>query len=193
MKKTLLCTATLATALLAAACGSDSGTSTSAADAVVVSEAWVKASDSGMTGAFAEIENTGSEDAHIVAVTSPASNVTELHEMVAVDGASSPKMQEMDGGLVIPAGTVHLLAPGNDHIMLMDLVEPVRPGSEVTFVLEFSDGSTEEFTAQVRDFAGAKEEYLPSGDMDGTPSGDMDGTPSGDMDGMNGAGEVHGG
>ncbi|SUE16070.1 lipoprotein [Rhodococcus gordoniae] len=162
MKKTMFGTAIAATSLLAAACGSDTGT-TDSAEAVVVSEAWVKASDTGMTGAFAEIENTGSSDVHIVGASSPASATTELHEMVSSGGASMV-MQEMGDGLVIPADTVHSLAPGGDHLMLMDLVEPLRPGSTVTFTLEFADGSSEEFTAQVRDFAGAQEEYVPSHD-----------------------------
>ncbi|MBS9374538.1 copper chaperone PCu(A)C [Rhodococcus sp. B50] len=160
MKKTLLCTAVVATALLATACGSDTAPTTSA-DAVVISDAWVKASDTGMTGAFAEIENTDSGDVHIVGASSPSSASTELHEMVSAEGTSMV-MQEMGDGLVIPAGTTHTLAPGGDHLMLMDLVEPLRPGSAVSVTLEFADGSTEEFTAQVRDFAGAQEEYVPS-------------------------------
>ena len=161
MKKTLLCTASIAvaTTLFATACGS--GTATTSADAVVVTDAWVKASDTGMTGAFAEIENTGSDDAHIVGASSPSSASTELHEMVSAEGTSMV-MQEMGDGLVVPAGTTHTLAPGGDHLMLMDLAEPLRPGSTVSFTLEFADGSTEEFTAQVRDFAGAQEEYVPA-------------------------------
>jgi len=158
MKKTLLCTATLTATLFVAACGSDTTTS---ADVVVVSEAWVKAADTGMTGAFANLENTGSSDVHIVGVSSPSSLTTELHETVSGEGTSMV-MQEMGDGLVIPADSAHRFAPGGDHLMLMDLVEPLQPGSTVSFTLEFADGSTEEFTAQVRDFAGAQEEYVPS-------------------------------
>ncbi|MCD2111152.1 copper chaperone PCu(A)C [Rhodococcus rhodochrous] len=161
MKKTLLCTASVAVAvaLFATACGSE--TTTTSADAVVVADAWVKASDTGMTGAFAEIENTGSNDVHIVGASSPSSASTELHEMVSAEGTSMV-MQEMGDGLVVPAGATHALVPGGDHLMLMNLVEPLGPGSTVSFTLEFADGSTEEFTAQVRDFAGAQEEYVPA-------------------------------
>ncbi|WP_241384024.1 copper chaperone PCu(A)C [Rhodococcus sp. CH91] len=166
MKKTLFGAAALATALLAAACGSgstDTTDTTTSADVVVVSDAWVKASDTGMTGAFARIENAGDSEVHVVGASSPASATTELHEMVSAEGTSMV-MQEMGDGLVIPADTTHSLVPGGDHLMLMDLTEPLRPGSEVSFTLEFADGSTEEFTAQVRDFAGAQEEYVPSDD-----------------------------
>lgn len=159
MKKTMLTAAALATALFATACGSDS--ETTSADSLVVTDAWVKAADSGMTGAFAELENTSSSDIHIVGASSPNSSVTELHEM-AGSGGTTMVMQEMADGLTIPAESTHSLEPGGDHLMLMDVTEPIRPGSEVTFVLEFADGTTQEFTAQVRDFAGAQEEYVPS-------------------------------
>ena len=46
--------------------------------------------------------------------------------------------------------------------MLLGILEPITPGSDVTFTLEFEDGSTKDFTAQVRDFAGAQEEYEPA-------------------------------
>ncbi|NMD95607.1 copper chaperone PCu(A)C [Rhodococcus sp. BL-253-APC-6A1W] len=142
------------------ACGSTDAPPT-AAEALTVSDAWVKAADAGMTGAFAELSNTADTDLHVVAVSSPSASRTELHEM-APDGGSAMVMREMADGLVIGAGSTHSLAPGGDHLMLMDIVEPIRPGSDVTFSLEFEDGSVKDFTAQVRDFAGAQEEYEPA-------------------------------
>lgn len=158
MKKTLIAAAALAATLFTAGCGSDTATSTAS---LVVSDAWVKAADSGMTGAFARLENTGSTDIHIVGAASPNSAVTELHEM-APSGGTAMVMQEMSDGLVVPASSTHSLEPGGDHLMLMDVTEAIRPGSEVAFTLEFADGTTQEFTAQVRDFAGAQEEYVPA-------------------------------
>ncbi|MEE2031763.1 copper chaperone PCu(A)C [Rhodococcus chondri] len=161
MKKTLFYTAAAATALLTAtACGSDTTTPT-AAETVTVSSAWAKAAESGMTGAFAELENSGDADVHVVAASSPSATRTELHEMAGGD-AGAMVMREMADGLTVAAGTSHSLAPGSDHLMLMDLIEPVTPGTEVTFTLTFDDGSTKDFTAQVRDFAGAQENYEPS-------------------------------
>ncbi|MDV2477822.1 copper chaperone PCu(A)C [Rhodococcus zopfii] len=167
MKKTTKILAFAATAAVAftAGCGSEDTAPTTAADTIVVSSAWTKAAESGMTGSFAELENTGDQDVQVVAVSSPVSSRSELHEMApGADGGMA--MRQMDGGLTIPAGGEHSLAPGADHLMLMDLLEPVTPGTEIALTLTFSDGSSTEFTSQVRDFAGGREKYVPS-----TPEG----------------------
>ncbi len=128
MKKTTKILAFAATAAVAftAGCGSEDTAPTTAADTIVVSSAWTKAAESGMTGSFAELENTGDQDVQVVAVSSPVSSRSELHEMApGADGGMA--MRQMDGGLTIPAGGEHSLAPGADHLMLMDLLEPVTP------------------------------------------------------------------
>ena len=72
-------------------------------------------------------------------------------------------MRPKDGGFVIPADGSHALVPGGDHIMLMDLKQPLAVGSDVSLTVEFEDGSSLPFTAQVRDFRGAGEDYQPGG------------------------------
>ena len=71
-------------------------------------------------------------------------------------------MAPVAGGLEIPAGGSVELKPGSFHLMLMDLIEPVTPGTDIEFTLTFSDGSSIDFTSQVRDFAGARENYVPN-------------------------------
>lgn len=88
----------------------------------------------------------------------------QLHETVAND-AGEMVMQEKQGGFVIPAGGSFDLEPGGNHIMLMDLTAPLAAGDETTFTLTFSDDSTYEFTAPVKDYSGANENY-EGGDMD---------------------------
>lgn len=161
MKKTTTFLAFAATAAVALTAGCGSDDPATAADTIVVSSAWTKAAESGMTGAFAELENTGDSDVRVVSVSSPVSSRTELHETAPAAGGAMT-MREMDGGLTIAAGSVHSLAPGGDHLMLMDLIEPATPGTDIVFTLTFSDGSSTEFTSQVRDFAGAREDYAPS-------------------------------
>ena len=68
-------------------------------------------------------------------------------------------MREKDGGFVIPAGGKLALEPGANHIMLMGLSGPLTAGSDVTFTLTFSDDSTYEVTAPVKDYSGANENY----------------------------------
>jgi copper(I)-binding protein len=47
--------------------------------------------------------------------------------------------------------------------MLMDLKAPLTAGADVPVTVTFQDGSTLDVTAQVRDFAGANENYQPHG------------------------------
>ena len=68
-------------------------------------------------------------------------------------------MQPKEGGIPIPAGGSATLEPGGDHIMLMDVTEPIKPGDVVELELELSDGSTITMTATAKEFSGADEDY----------------------------------
>jgi copper(I)-binding protein len=45
--------------------------------------------------------------------------------------------------------------------MLMDLKQPLDPGADVSLTVVFEDGSSLPVIAQIRDFAGANENYTP--------------------------------
>ncbi|MEU2253635.1 copper chaperone PCu(A)C [Nocardia xishanensis] len=159
-------TAALAAApLLLVACSSTDSTPapTRAADAITIQDQWIKAADSEMSAAFGELTNRGDKALTVVSATSPASARVELHEVVA-DASGTKTMRPKKGGFVIPAHGSLALAPGADHIMFMGLNGPLRTGSETPVTLSFDDGSTMTFTAQVRDFPGNQENYVPDGD-----------------------------
>ncbi|AOS62078.1 copper chaperone PCu(A)C [Actinoalloteichus hymeniacidonis] len=157
--------ATGSTADGAAAEGGAEQASQTEADAIDISDAWVKAADEGMSAAFGELPNSSDQDVTVVSATSEASTMLELHETVENE-AGEMTMRQIDGGFVIPANGALTLEPGADHIMLMDLTEPLEAGAEVTFTLTFSDDSTFEFTAPVKDYSGANESYEGDADMD---------------------------
>ncbi len=140
----------------------DTGTGTASVaaqtDGLDVVDPWVKAADEGMTAAFGTLTNDSATDVRIVSATSEVASSTELHEM-ASDDDGAMVMREKEGGFVVEAGASHELSPGGDHLMLMDLTGPVRPGDEVTVTLTAEDGSTFELTAPARSYAGANEEY----------------------------------
>ena len=165
-------TSLMATALIVLAAGSLSGcqtaskteTATASGDAakvVTVSDQWVKAADTGMTALFGTLKNSGTQDVTVVSATSPAAAAVEMHEVVSQPGGGSV-MRPKDGGFTIPAGGTHVLAPGADHLMLMGLKAPLAVGSDVEVTLTFKDGSALPFTAQVRTFPGAGENYQPA-------------------------------
>jgi copper(I)-binding protein len=156
-----------------AACGSDdtasaapepAPTSASGAGVLDVRDPWVKAADQGMTAAFGTFVNDSASDVTVTAVATDVSPM-ELHEMAMKDGAMV--MQAKQGGITIRANSRHVLEPGGDHLMLMNLAKPVRPGDELAFTLTFGDGRTQVFTAVVKPFTGAKESYDPGHGMPG--------------------------
>ncbi|MGV2900305.1 copper chaperone PCu(A)C [Microbacterium sp. AGC62] len=137
-----------------------------AGDSVRIEDSWVKSAEQGMSAAFGTLVNTGDHDATVVSVTSAASTMLELHETVEND-AGEMVMREIDGGFVIPAGGQLALEPGANHIMMMDLTGPLAAGTDVSFTLTFDDDSTYEFTAPVKDYSGANENYEGGDEHDG--------------------------
>ena len=162
-RSTLAAGLALVAAVTLTACATETaptepGTPVTAAESMRVVDGWVKAVDEGMTAAFGMLENTGDVEVTLVAASSSISPMIEIHEVVMNDGVMV--MQQKQGGIVVAAGGTHELAPGQDHIMMMGVVEPVMPGDAVTVTLQVSDGSTLEHSFAVKEFAGADEEYV---------------------------------
>lgn len=156
-------TIALSSAVLIALAGcaanpAENSSSTPAGASITMTDPWVKAANEGMSAGFGTIKNTGEQDVTVTSVTSPASTDLELHETVANESGAMV-MREKNGGFTIPAHSELHLEPGGNHIMLMDLTEPLQPGSEVRMTLKFSDETTFDITAPVKDFAGANENY----------------------------------
>ena len=132
---------------------------------LTVSQPWVKAAASGMTGGFGVIKNTTGADVTVTGASTPAARKVELHETVA-GTTGGMQMRAKEGGFVIPAGGELRLEPGANHIMLMGLTAPVTAGSEVTFTLALAGGGTLTFTALAKDFSGANENYVEGKDAE---------------------------
>ena len=122
---------------------------------VRISDAWVKAADSGMTAAFGTLTNSSSEAVVVTGGSSPSAGMVELHE--TTDGVMKPAPD----GYTVPANGSFPLAPGANHVMLMNIPAPITAGSDVTVTLTCGDGTSMEFTAQAKTFAGAAESYSP--------------------------------
>lgn len=129
-----------------------------AGEVVTVEDAWVKSAPEGMSAAFGLLKNSSDQDVTVVSAESDSSSMVELHETVTND-AGEMVMREIEGGFVIPANGELALEPGVDHLMLMDLVVPLRAGEDAVFTLTFSDGSTYDFSAPIKDYSGANENY----------------------------------
>ncbi|SDG16254.1 hypothetical protein SAMN05421505_102112 [Sinosporangium album] len=146
------------------AAASPAAASPAAAGTVTMTDPWVKTMKSGMTAMFGTIVNNTDAAVTVVSASTPVSPRVELHEVV--DDGGKSVMRPKEGGFAVPAKGTHLLEPGADHIMVMDVKDPIKPGDEVAFTLTLSNGNKVEIKAVGKDFAGGNESYDPgkSGD-----------------------------
>ncbi len=112
------------------------------AQGVSAQDLWVKSSEmsmaGGMTAVYGTLTNNSSEDVVLVGGSTEIAGVVEVHEMAMIDGEM--KMQEIDGGLLIPAGQSVVLEPGGNHLMLMMLTADLVAGQEISVTFDF-DGA----------------------------------------------------
>ncbi|GAA6182558.1 copper chaperone PCu(A)C [Shimia sp. NS0008-38b] len=88
--------------------------------------------------AFMIIENTGTEDDRLVSVSSDVAKRTELHTHKE-DTNGNMQMIHVEDGFVVPAGGMHGLARGGDHVMFMGLMRGLEHGDVVTVTLTFEN------------------------------------------------------
>lgn len=138
----------LAAVLLTAACtpGADEGDATPAE--VAVTGTWCRPTPEGraVTACYASFNAT--TDDRLTVVQSPRAARSEIHAVSTEGGVM--RMFEMEGGLALPAGQAVALAPGGDHIMLMDVTVPLAEDDLVPLVFTFESGVQVAVEAPVR-------------------------------------------
>jgi hypothetical protein len=114
---------------------------------VAVADPWVRGTVTGQkaTGAFMQLKS--SADTALVAAASPVAKIVEIHEMKVEGGMM--KMNAVDR-LALPAGKPVDLKPGGYHVMLMDLVKPLKDGDTVPLQLTFEDKAGKKQTVEVK-------------------------------------------
>lgn len=127
------------------------------AEALVASETWAKAAESGMSAAFGILHNTSDQPLQLHRVSDARGDEIQIHEMRG--SGQDMSMAQLEGDLVIEPGQDAVLAPGGNHLMFMDLQQPLLPAQTVALQLEFADGSSTEVDFPIRNFDGAKESY----------------------------------
>jgi copper(I)-binding protein len=130
-------TFTLRTGIAAAALSILSSLPALAGDISVTDPYARAAGASAMAGAaFMEIMNAGPDDDRLISATSDVARKVELHtHIIGDDGVA--KMVEVEDGFVIPAGGMHALERGGDHVMFMGLNRSLDNGDMVTVTLTF--------------------------------------------------------
>lgn len=118
-------------AVLATSCGSSGG--------IEVSDGWARTTPPGTeTAAFyVAVENTGAGADRLLAASTSACNVTQIHisemndEGVMSMRQADPEMLELDPGEQL------LLEPGGLHVMCMGLIDPLESGDSLTVTMSF--------------------------------------------------------
>ncbi|NGQ91870.1 copper chaperone PCu(A)C [Rhodobacter sp. HX-7-19] len=91
----------------------------------------------GASGAvFFMIHNNAAEDDRLVAASSDVAERVELHTHKE-DANGVMQMLEVKEGFAIPAGEMHALARGGDHVMLMGLTRELKDGDAIALTLTF--------------------------------------------------------
>jgi hypothetical protein len=113
--------------------------SAAAADlGITVSDAWGRATAPGQDSGSVQFSITSKKKAKLVAISSPAAGAVEIHSMVHEDGKM--KMRAVES-LPLPAGKAVDLGKGGNHVMLLNLKQPLKAGDSVplTLTIEFAD------------------------------------------------------
>ena len=103
---------------------------------VTVRDAWVRGTVAGQTASGAFMTITSTQDAKVVAASSPIAKSAEIHETMMMGGVNHMHPAE---ALALPAGKAVELKPGGHHLMLMGLAKPIAAGTKVPIVLVVED------------------------------------------------------
>ncbi|GGL12461.1 copper chaperone PCu(A)C [Deinococcus radiotolerans] len=91
------------------------------------------------TSVFATLRSTGNADVRITGVSSPAAEHAMLMVTRTQDNMTGMSMTDT---LTLPAGGTLTLSDTGDHLMLMDLKEPLQPGQTIPINLTDAQGRT---------------------------------------------------
>lgn len=135
-----------------------------------VRDAWARQSPMvDLAGAaYMVIHNSADVDDALIAATSTASEVVELHQS-SMDEEGMMAMTPV-AQIPVPALGDAILEPGGYHVMLIDLVEPLTEGDTVEISLEFLNAEPQTISLPV--LAGPP---MASDDMDMGDDMDQDG------------------
>ena len=128
---------------------------------IVVTNSWVEVLPpvEKVTAAYMTITNNSKDEVVLDSVTTPVAASTQIHQMGHENGVMKMAMLK---NLPIPANGKVELAPGGNHLMLINLFKAVNKGDIVPITLHFQDGTTLLVNAEAK-----SEQEAPSSSMSG--------------------------
>jgi copper(I)-binding protein len=134
--------ARLVTALaLVLSLGGETHAQTSAASTIVVDQPWARATPGGArTGAaYMKVVNNGPSADRLLGATTPVAEKVQFHEETEENGVS--RMREVKSVELDPEAKV-AFKPGEMHIMLVGLKQPLKEGQRFALTLLFEKAGT---------------------------------------------------
>lgn len=124
-----------------AACGSGSNSSSDnpTAQAATFTNGVVPEVVNDMTALYGTVSNPNGTEIKLTGCQAEVAGMCQIHEVIKSDGKET--MQQVQGGLAIPANGSVELKSGSYHVMLMDLKSKPAVGTSVPVTLQLSNGS----------------------------------------------------
>lgn len=117
----------------------------------------------GVSAVYMLITNNGEEDVTLVGASTDMSGEVQIHETTVEDDVAT--MQELEDGLVIPAGETVTLEPGGYHVMLLDLQGNLVEGETLSITLEFEGADAVDLDVPIIAEAPQEAETVVAGDL----------------------------
>lgn len=118
------------------------------AGAVTVRAPWARATPGGakVAGVYLEIEAAAGTEDRLLGARSPVSGTVEIHDHINDGGVM--RMRRIEA-VAVKGATAVVLKPGGLHVMLMDLVQPLKAGETVKLTLLFERAGAVEIEAPI--------------------------------------------
>ncbi len=130
------------------------------AENVVVSDASARATAPGQESAAIRFSITSKKEARLMAIVSPVAGAVEIHSMTHDNGVMKMRAIEF---LPLPAGKMVKLGVSGNHVMLLNLKNPLKAGDSVplTITVEFADKHKEKINvnAEVKPLTASSNEH----------------------------------
>lgn len=133
---------------LAFGIGGASQAQTPAANSIVVEQPWARATPPGAkTGAaYLTVVNNGTTADRLLGATTPLADKVKFHKESEENGVS--RMREVPGVEVGPGAKV-TFRPGEMHMMMVGLKQPLKEGQNLPLTLQFEKAGNVAVTASI--------------------------------------------
>jgi periplasmic copper chaperone A len=113
-------------------------TSVAWAGDITIQDPYARSStQSSATGAaFMVLVNQSDQNDRLISAQTDIAERVELHTHIE-DANGIMQMREVEGGFDVPAGGMHALERGGDHVMFLGLKQPLKDGNLIPLTLSF--------------------------------------------------------